>query len=99
MTTKWTAGPWSVSKADTRSVIGGGASAHLYVASCHDSQSYRTHEEAKANAKLIAAAPELVECLLEFVEHYRNKRHLLGSGSKAQDHFIKAAALLQRIEE
>jgi hypothetical protein len=98
MTTKWTAGPWSVSKADTRSVIGGGASAHLYVASCHDSQSYRTHEEAKANAKLIAAAPELVECLkwaLARVDVYG-----LGPvSSPAFGKYRECQDLLQRIEE
>jgi hypothetical protein len=95
MTTKWTAGPWSVSKADTRSVIGGGASAHLYVASCHDSQSYRTHEEAKANAKLIAAAPELVECLRECCYALAKAGHHDGISKPLTD----ARALLQRIEE
>lgn len=42
----------------------------------------------QANAKLIAAAPELVECLRELVNH-----------PTRQESYHNARALLQRIEE
>jgi hypothetical protein len=101
MTTKWTPGPWHV---DQNAYIFG-----PWVPEDKTLMGYECMREpliarmgkdsTPGDMRLIAAAPELVECLREFVEHYRNKRHLLGSGSKAQDHFIKAATLLQRIEE
>ena len=59
---KFTPGPWKVSKERWRcgAVFGGD---HFSVAQCYDGTG-RTQKAAKENAKLIAAAPEMLNALL-----------------------------------
>ncbi len=67
---KHTPGPWEyrLSEGGRHEVAGGaprGGHIHgkCYVADCMISAAYRSSEETQANARLIAAAPELLSCL------------------------------------
>lgn len=67
MNTTHTPGPWTV---DGGYIMGGtptngeGLKTYaLYVADCRISSAYRIHEEQQANARLIAAAPDLLAAL------------------------------------
>jgi len=72
MTTKHTPGPWSVSH---DSVVYSGAS--LVADAAGGNQ--RTPETAKANANLIAAAPELLAAAIEARNHLRTTHAWLDS--------------------
>ena len=63
---KHTPGPWAVSSTERRYVRE--VNGKRYVASCTDSQDYRTYEEAEANARLIACAPEMLEALQDLCD-------------------------------
>lgn len=76
---KHTPGPWSVrNKGGRESVIsnpaGNEATNGTFIADCMVSSAYRTIEETKANAKLIAAAPELLEAARKMVEAFKDKQ-------------------------
>ena len=68
---KHTPGPWAVSSTERRYVRE--VNGKRYVASCTDSQDYRTYEEAEANARLIACAPEMLEALKDAAEYLQDK--------------------------
>lgn len=65
-TTQHTAGPWSQGEDNPLNIYGN----HANVAKVHGSHptGARTEEEAIANARLIAAAPELLAALREIAE-------------------------------
>ena len=60
MNTKHTPAPWEVNPRATRNVRHG----NLTIANCSSSQDGSREEEEIANAKLIAAAPELLEACI-----------------------------------
>lgn len=64
---KHTPGPWTTSEKSWTVNLNGKMEADL---GCHAARSPVTNEEMWANARLIAAAPELLECLEKiFFEH------------------------------
>lgn len=65
MNTKHTPAPWTVNPKAKRNVRHG----NLTIANCSSSQDGSREEEEIANAKLIAAAPELLEAL-KIVRNY-----------------------------
>lgn len=60
---KHTKGPWRMHDMEKNTIVGND---HLAIADTNATS--RSSEENKANAKLIAAAPELLECLKELKE-------------------------------
>ena len=62
---KHTPGPWHLDTEDEKEIVLGDSS---FIATTHDSSAYSsytsvTEDQVKANARLIAAAPELLEAL------------------------------------
>lgn len=73
MSAKHTPGPWSESETRDGYIMGGEGDdrytiANTLVRSGYPSQALRNHAEMKANAQLIAAAPELLEALKALTE-------------------------------
>lgn len=70
-TPKWTPGPWHIlpSAFDTGQ-LNIGTPQRTACCVFYDRPEPNDHEIAQANARLIAAAPELVEALLAMVQHY-----------------------------
>lgn len=58
--TKHTPGKWHIDTADSTLICGADG-----YQTCSTGYSHRPDDEAEANARLIAAAPELLECLQE----------------------------------
>jgi len=73
MKTKHTPAPWEVNPRATRNVRHG----NLTIANCSSSQDGSREEQEIANAKLIAAAPELLEALEELIKVYERNGQLL----------------------
>jgi hypothetical protein len=53
---------------------------------------------AEANARLIAAAPRMLETLRTFCNHYKDRPWLLGVSSRAAAHLEEARAILRDVE-
>lgn len=91
--TKWTPGPWETEGL----LIRGGQSKcgqyKLYTAGCNYSSDYRTSGEAEANAKLIAAAPELAEACQAMLEAYacNADRTAVATGEDSLHSSVRAA--------
>ncbi len=64
MMSKHTKGPWKLHDMEERTIVGND---HIYVAGSNAGS--RPDEENKANARLISAAPELLEALIDAKEH------------------------------
>lgn len=75
MNTKHTPAPWEINPKATRNVRQG----NITIANCSSSQDGSREEEEIANAKLIAAAPELLE------EEIKNLEFLKWIAGKARD--------------
>lgn len=67
-----TPGPWEVVEADEIYVVHAGS---YTIATMGDPKSLMAHEEKLANARLIAAAPELLDALKDMVEMAKQHWH------------------------
>lgn len=83
---KFTKGPWQVNKKVKTSVEQAQAGQGInLIAQCEDVDGVRSKEEDQANARLIAAAPELLEALemcIKFIEKTKFTKEF-------SDHFDK----------
>lgn len=73
--TKHTPGPWRISTANPCEVNAGKGAESMGVASAHNYDIegiFCPPTQAQANARLIAAAPELLEALLWIMDHREN---------------------------
>lgn len=105
MNAKYTPGPWAIDPDDRP---GMGWNNHIVrladpnIAICFMSHSGRKdNSQCEANARLIAKAPELLECLRELFEHCAMTHKVWGDGcnQKQADAAIeKGRALLAEIE-
>lgn len=71
--------------------------ANMTIASCRDGDWIVREDEALANARLIAAAPDMYEALketLDFIEGYGSQRHLGGNSDNCDHCRIKKMAKL-----
>lgn len=76
-TTKYTSGPWQVFDADPTTVYGPHRD---YLAACdptHIGKAGSAYGERLANARLMAAAPELLEALQEYVAAADANQHVI----------------------
>ena len=97
MNTKHTPGPWKVKHSETKdsfNVIGTIPGRLYKVCRCPYLRQEWDKKEAEANAKLIAAAPELLEALQELVKLYPHFFPEL-----ANENIIKAKAAIQKATE
>lgn len=84
-----TKGPWGINKFGNVTGADG-------VTFCTFTCSPNVYPEMMDKAKLIAAAPELLEALEAFVEAYKDHPERLGAGSKAAQHLTKAKELIKK---
>ena len=99
MNTKHTQGPWKVSKSDEQGreyLCIGAASQH--VATVPHPRSKKITELEKANAALIAAAPDMYQALKELLEHIEWTRRQAGLVAGPNDCTIRANAALAKAE-
>ena len=84
MDAKHTQGPWEQGKRHPGRVIARGA--HKFIATCtrHQDDDDMPHDEERANAQLIAAAPEMLEAL-------KDARRMLETASRYFPKSIKHA--------
>lgn len=75
-----TPGPWEYF---SNSVGVGVTSAQADVAHCHGLHCERKRPEVEANARLIAAAPQMIEALQELQQHWH---HMIGLSSPPEFH-------------
>ncbi|PRH37735.1 hypothetical protein [Burkholderia gladioli] len=91
---QWTPGPWSVVGNMTRYVEGRAPSGLIQeVAACGPTEAW---EQQEANAKLIAAAPELVEALSDLLATLERHMPGLGANAKPGTPVAKARAALAK---
>ena len=86
MDTKFTAGPWEAIGNLVRSAMSDGG---FLIAECRDGNGQPHSDEANANARLIAAAPELFEALTEIDKRFRQCMLLGLSAEEAFDSFYQ----------
>lgn len=97
--TKHTQGPWSVDGHDLTSVIAGGPNHWRHIARCEFG--YQAHHEPyfemdKANARLIAAAPELLEALEDIIENCYFEKKDTNSTRNINEFRAKARAVIAK---
>lgn len=95
MMSKHTRGPWEVKTEECDkpyirirgTILGGRFKIANVLTPNHDGVHEREAEETRANARLIASAPELLEALIELLHAVNNDRHGLW---KATDNAVSA---------
>lgn len=87
METKHTPGPWTVVKnGNSKSLVRYSDGENVtYVAQCNDMQFCPEHGTVEANARLIAAAPELLAALENLFEHCAMMHKHWGEASNAKE--------------
>lgn len=91
MKTKHTKGEWSVDGFNTTSVITN-INGYTKICDCHiagiiGNDALQYLEENKANAKLIAAAPELLEALIKLEKSMKETHKMIGSSEADLERF------------
>lgn len=93
--TPWTPGPWRLNAGNEIVVMDVGR--EIARARCGGLSGIKL-DEAEANARLIAAAPEMAEAIHDWVAYLSDESDDLGDADFEQEIMVRFRALLSRIE-